>query len=440
MSTPNQTTTPIFKSTVIPTENGGLALVGTFSVPLIFENTIDGLDHIEAQIEHAGQEFKRQTTPAALEAADAQCSKLFQQSQPHFIKNGKPPFTIVTQYGEIKFRRQRLRNTQANTQAKKTLTPSAILWQTSQHHHITSATRKAACDASQEVSYRNAAKRLAEKAGTEQLVSTSTVWNKKQEKGKELEQNQNDFVQQVQSGKEVTLSAGVPSNSTRRIEEGTIQCQLDEIKTKSQEKDKKWNLTYTATIETAEGLCYYLAGRSVEQLSMVLMAYLMMLGYLDKKLEVVSDGATWISDWVGSVTQVPVVQILCWFHLRKRIYESLGAVGLAKEQRELLEREILGLLWRGKTAQVVWILWELRSKSRVPKRIDDLMGYLLRKRRLIVDYGSRRGEGLWLASTRVEGWNDTAVADRCKHRGASWTVSGVLAVALYQAKKLNTNS
>ena len=121
-----------------------------------------------------------------------------------------------------------------------------------------------------------------------------------------------------------------------------------------------------------------------------------------------------------------MVQILCWYHLRKRIYESLGAVGLAKAERELLEHEILGLLWKGKTAQVVWILWELRSEARVPKRIDDLMGYLLRKKRLIVDYETRRGEGLWLASTRVEGWNDTAVADRCKDMGASWTASGVL--------------
>ena len=398
MSTPTQDTTSVFKSEVTTTENGVAALVGTFFVPLVFENTADGLDQIEAQIEHAGQEFKRQTSPVALEAADAQCSQLFQQSQPNFVKNGKPSFTIVTQYGDIKFRRQRLRN----TQARKTLTPSAILWQTSKRRHITSAVRKAACDASQEVSYRNAAKRLAEKAGTEQLISTSTVWNKKQDKGKELEQHQNDFVQQVQSGKEVALPPGVPSNSTRRIEEGKLQVQLDEIKTKSQEKDKKWNLTYTATIETAEGVCYYLAGRSVEQLTMVLMAYLMMLGYLGKSLEVVSDGATWISDWVSSVTQVPVVQILCWFHLRKRIYESLGAVGLAKEQRKSLEREILGLLWKGKTAQVVWILWDLRSTARVPKRIDDLMGYLLRKKRMIVDYENRRGERFWLASTRVE--------------------------------------
>jgi len=71
------------------------------------------------------------------------------------------------------------------------------------------------------------------------------------------------------------------------------------------------------------------------------------------------------------------------------------------------------------------------------ERIDDLMGYLLRKRRMIVDYGERRGRGLWLASTRVEKWNDLSVAERCKHRGMSWTSSGVPATALCAAEQKN---
>jgi hypothetical protein len=106
----------------------GSSHVGTFSVPLAFDN-----------------------------AADAQCSQLLQQTHPHLIKHGKPLFTIVAQYGEVKFERQRLHNTQTG----KTFTPSAILWQTSQRRHITSATRKAACDASQEISYRKATNQLA---------------------------------------------------------------------------------------------------------------------------------------------------------------------------------------------------------------------------------------------------------------------------------------
>ena len=60
MPTPNQDTATVFKSEVTPTQNGVATLIGTFAIPLVFENTANGLDHIEAQIEHAGQEFKRQ--------------------------------------------------------------------------------------------------------------------------------------------------------------------------------------------------------------------------------------------------------------------------------------------------------------------------------------------------------------------------------------------
>jgi len=353
----------------------------------------------------------------------------------------KKKFTIVARFGDVRFRRQRLRNTLTS----KTLTPSAILWGTSQKRHLTASVRESACEASQSVSYRKAARQLAGEAGVEQLLSHTTVWNKKQEKGKELAQQQDVFVQQVLAKQEVLPPCGVPSEEGKcRIEHDTIQIQMDEVKTRSQEEDKKWNLTYTATLATPDNRCHYFAAASSEQLIQLVVVHLIVLGLsLHKRLEVVSDGARWISDWVGSLQDAAVEQVLCWYHLQKRVYEGLGALGFAKERRKLLEQEILGHLWCGRTAEAVWLLWGLRSSARVPKRIDDLMGYLLRKYRIIVNYEERRSRGLWLASTRVEKWNDTAVADRCKHNGTSWTSSGVLAVALYAAKqkqKLHTTN
>jgi hypothetical protein len=332
-----------------------------------------------------------------------------------------------------------------NTQTQKTLTPSALFWETSQRRHITRQVSEAACDASQEVSYRKAAKQLAEEAGEKTLISASTVWNKKQEKGKELAQKHDDFVKQVIAKQEVTPPVGVLSVGSRQIDSDTIQLQMDEVKTKSQEDDKKWNLTYTATLETADKRCFYLAAESVERLTQQVLVYLTVLGlFLGKRLEVVSDGASWIGDWVGSLNEVVVEHVLCWYHLRKRVYESLGALGLSKERRKLLEREILRCLWQGRTAEAIWILWGVRPPSRAdqrrPNRSDELMGYLLRKRHMIVNYEARKQSGLWLASTRVEKWNDTAVAIRCKHNGMSWTMQGVLAVALYAAQKIHTTT
>ena len=419
---------------VTPTENG-FRLEGNFHALVHVNNTDNELDQIETQIEQIGQQLKRDLCRQTLETADERNIQILQKTQSQLIKNGKPPFTIVTKFGEVKLKRQQLRNTQTGT----TMIPSAILWQTSQHRHITRQVTEAVCVASQSVSYRKATRQLANEAGVEQLISTTTVWNKKQEKGQALAQRQQDFVEQVLSQKEVTPPCGVPSQGTRRIEEATIQIQLDEVKTKSQEPGKKMNLTYTATLETSKRECFYLAASTSEQLIQQVWAYLTVLGLLaGKRLEVLSDGARWIGDWVGSLSGVAVEHILCWYHLRKRIYESFGAFGFPKEKRKLLQHEILGHLWRGRTAQAVWILWGLRSSARVPDRITDLIGYLLRKRRVIVDYEVRRQSGLWKASTRVEKWNDLSITERCKHRGTSWTSSGVLAVALYAAEQKQT--
>ena len=67
-----------------------------------------------------------------------------------------------------------------------------------------------------------------------------------------------------------------------------------------------------------------------------------------------------------------------------------------------------------------------------------LIGYLLRKKRQLTNYAERHSRSEWIASTRVEKWNDIAVSQRCKHRGMSWTQTGVLAVAAY-AENLKKN-
>lgn len=220
----------------------------------------------------------------------------------------------------------------------------------------------------------------------------------------------------------------------RRIEKDTIQAQLDEVVTHSQETDHKVNLTYTATIEDSDGRSFYLASSSPIELFALLGTHFVLLGLLaGKRLEILSDGARWIMSWSYGITGTVCVRILCWYHLSRRVYESLSGQGYPKELRRELEREILGYLWRGERAKAVLRLWELRSVCRNEKRMNDLIGYLLRKKSCLVDYSERYERGEWIASTRVEKWNAEAVSNRCKHHGMSWTESGVQSQALYAA-------
>jgi hypothetical protein len=214
-----------------------------------------------------------------------------------------------------------------------------------------------------------------------------------------------------------------------RIAENTIPAQWDDVVTKSQEPGKKMNKTYTSTLATSEGECFYLAAKSSQELIRQVMAHVLMPGlFFGKRLEVISDGARWIGEWVGSMTGrepcalqsreqcapqfVEIEHVLCWYPLCKRIDEGLSAVGLTKDRRKALEREVLGHLWRGETALTVWRLWGLQSPARIPQRIENLTGDLLRKKRMIVNYAARREQGLWLARNRVEKWNDAAISER----------------------------
>jgi len=72
-----------------------------------------------------------------------------------------------------------------------------------------------------------------------------------------------------------------------------------------------------------------------------------------------------------------------------------------------------------------------------PEALDELVGYLEARRPYLVDYAARQAAGLWIASNRVEKFNDQAISARCKHQGMAWTAEGVEALARLQAAKRN---
>jgi hypothetical protein len=74
---------------------------------------------------------------------------------------------------------------------------------------------------------------------------------------------------------------------------------------------------------------------------------------------------------------------------------------------------------------------------RKPDWIDGLIGYLEKRQPYLSNYKVRKEAGLWIASTRVEKFNDWSVSQRCKWRGMSWTPQGVVALAVLEAARRN---
>jgi hypothetical protein len=231
----------------------------------------------------------------------------------------------------------------------------------------------------------------------------------------------------------------VAADEPREVDPGYVIVQPDEVKTKAQPTTGRKEIwTYTAVVLVA-GLRYAVAEATSEGLWFQVAALLLTLGVLrgERQLLVHGDGASWIRTWFEGLGVGPKAMIVCWWHLRKRCYEQMSSAGGPKDRRRALEKELLGQLWEGKVDAAVDLLKGALEWVRDPTAVEELIGYLEKRRAYLPDYQQRRRAGLWIASTRVEKFNDWAVSGRCKHRGMSWSEPGVLALAALEAARRN---
>jgi hypothetical protein len=445
-------------------------------------------DEIEAHVHQAGLEVKRQLFKVLIEKADQEL--ILQQrhgkDDAGIQLRGTRPVTIKTTFGAVPVRRSRILHKKDGTME----VPSASVWNTSHQLHITQNLRDAVCD---QMSDQSAGKSLADvcqDAGDESLLGRSTIIDIVHQEGEQLIVAQHARARAILSGaSEIELAmlgpatadpdamtglvdddppfddseeaqaeweqtqaewiaTGFPGcepafpvakDEPRTVDEGFVIVEPDEVKTKAQPSTgRKEVWTYTAVVLVA-GLRYAFAEAAPDGLWLQVSALLLDLGVLsgERRLLVLGDGATWIRTWFESLGISPKAMILCWWHLRKRCYEQMSSAGGPKDQRRAFEKELLGQLWEGKVDAAIGLLRGTLEWVRNPAAVEELIAYLEKRRAYIPNYQQRQQAGLWIASTRVEKYNDWAVSARCKHQGMSWSPQGVLALAALEAARRN---
>jgi Uncharacterised protein family (UPF0236) len=232
---------------------------------------------------------------------------------------------------------------------------------------------------------------------------------------------------------------GVPCCRLNDMGSGLHQSSIKPVKTKAQPSTGRKEIWTYTTVVLAVGLRYALVDATPEGLWLQVSALLYELGVVSggRGLLVLGDGASWIRTWFESLGIDPKAMIVCWWHLQKRCYEDLSSAGGDKDRRRVLSQALRDRLWEGKVDEALELLRESMGWVKNPKAVLDLIGYLEKRRGYIPDYGERQRVGLWIASTRVEKFNDWAVSVRCKHHGMSWTSEGVLALAALEAAAEN---
>jgi uncharacterized protein UPF0236 len=442
-------------------------------------------EQIEAFVHHAGLEVQRRLFQVLIEKADQELvlQRRHGKGDCGIQRRGTRPYTFKTTFGEVTVQRSRIRHKRDDTME----IPSATAWNTPHQLAITQNLRDAVCD---QVSDQSAGKSRADvchHAGDEDLLGRSTIIEIMHQEGEQLVAAQRQRARAVLDGAfEAQLALLGPPAATvleepsavppcddseeaqaeweqaqaewaatgfpgcepafpvakdqpREVDPGFVIVEPDEVKPPAQPTTgRKEVWTYTAVVLVA-GWRYAFAEATAEGLWFQVAALLLELGVLrgERPLLVLGDGVAWIRTWFEGLGVSPKAMIVCWWHLRKRCYEQMSAAGGPKDRRRALEKELLGQLCEGQVDAAVELLQGALEWVRNPKAVEDLIAYLKKRRAFLPDYQQRQRAGLWIASTRVEKFNDWAVSGRCKHQGMSWSPRGVLAVAALEAARRN---
>jgi hypothetical protein len=445
-------------------------------------------DQIESFVHHAGLELQRRLFQVLIEKADHELvlQRRHGKGDAGIQRRGTRPFTFKTTFGEVTVQRSRILHKEDDT----TEVPAATAWGTSHQLMITRNLRDAVCDRMGERSAGKSRADACRYAGDEDLLGLSTIIDIVHQEGESLVVAQRERARSILSGASEAelallgpavadpealsgpvdddppfddsegaraeweqvqaewIATGFPGSEPappvardepRAVDEGFVIVEPDEVKTKAQPSTgRKEVWTYTAVVLVA-GLRYALAEATAEGLWLQVAALLLELGALrgERRLLVLGDGAAWIRSWFEGLGIPAKAMILCWWHLRKRCYESMSSAGGPKGRRRGFEKELLGQLWRGEVEAAIGLLRAALEWVRDPAAVEELIGYLERRRAYLPDYEQRQRAGLWIASTRVEKYNDWAVSARCKHQGMSWSPQGVLALAALEAARRN---
>jgi hypothetical protein len=435
---------------------------------------------LEAGIERGGQMLKRRLFQHALEQADAAlivAQRHGKQGQ-GITCRGTTPFTFKTVFGTVQVRRRRIEHTADGT----TEVPSAHAWQTPRQVALTAGLRDAACDGLLRDSAQQVVARIDTRAGESGVLAKTTVLDLVHAEGQRLQAAAHARAGAVYARDPQALRLFVPAPSQggrdaepggpddgaddpeaaatpaligfpggptdtpevkrdhpRAVDPDVVLVELDEVKVHAQaHTGRKQILTLTAAVMIA-GCGWHLAAATTQELAYQVGALLAVLGvhHGTRRLLVLADGARWIREWFEGLGLSDGTMIVCWWHLVKRIQQDLSRACRGREHRRAIESAVLSALWHGRVDEALGVLRAHAGEMKDLEALEDLIGYLEARRPYLPDYAARHRAGLWIASNRVEKFNDWSVSARCKHQGMEWTEAGVVSLAVLEAARRN---
>jgi hypothetical protein len=434
--------------------------------------------HLEAAIERGGQVLKRRLFQQAIEQADAELVLATRHGKQGrgIICRGTTPFTFKTVFGTIQVQRRRIEHKADGT----TEVPSAHAWQTPRQVALTPGLRGAACDGMLRDSAQQTVVRIDTRADEVGVLAKTTVLEIVHDEGEQLQAAAHARAAAVYARDPEALRLLVPPtpdeeqsvaprdpdadgaaeaatpalvgfaggptdrpevsrDEPRAVDPDVVLVELDEVKVHAQADTARKQVQALTAVVMITGRCWHLAAATTQELAYQVGALLAVLGVHRgaRRLLVLADGARWIRDWFEGLTVEGGTMIVCWWHLVKRCGQDLSRACRGREHRRAIESAVLKELWHGGVDEALKVLRAHAGEMKNLEALGELIGYLEARRAYLPDYAARQRAGLWIASNRVEKFNDWSVSARCKHQGMEWTEAGVVSLAVLEAARRN---
>jgi hypothetical protein len=436
---------------------------------------------LEAGIERGGQVLKRRLFQLAIERADAELilAQRHGKDGQGILCRGTTPLTFKTVFGTVHVCRRRIEHRADGT----TEVPSAHAWQTPRQVALTPGLKDAACDGLLRDSAQQTVARIDTRAGEVGLLAKTTVLEIVPEEGQPLQAaaharaeavyardpealrllvptpppdgqdaepgEAEDDAAEAEAEASTPALIGFPGGPTnvpavkrerpRQVDPDVVLVPRDEVTVHAQAHTKRKRVsTLTAGVMIAE-CCWHVAAATTQELTYQVGALLAVLGvhHGTRRLLVLADGARWIRDWFEGLGLSDTTMIVCWWHLVKRVQQDLSRACRGREHRRGIESAVLHTLWHGRVDDALKVLRAHTEEMKNVEALEELIGYLEARRPYLPDYAARQRAGLWIASNRVEKFNDWSVSARCKHQGMEWTEAGVVSLAVLEAARRN---
>ena len=154
-------------------------------------------------------------------------------------------------------------------------------------------------------------------------------------------------------------------------------------------------------------------------------------------LVVISDGARNIRKRFETVFGKPVSVILDWYHLKKRINETMSMVGFKKEVKKDHIKQIINHLWYGQYDDTIAYIKQLQPRKNRMYKKQELLTYLEKHQTELINYERRKAMGKKVGSGKAEVSVNQVIGARQKKKGMSWTPKGSYALGILRTLELN---